>query len=50
MNDELEKMKAKIEDAKTTVPPEHKDAVWFDGFNTGLDWALRILQKDKSAY
>ena len=35
----------KIEDAKTTIKDE-----WTEGFNTGLDWAVRILEKDKSAY
>ena len=40
----------KIEDAKTHLPTEHKDSEWMDGFNTGLDWAIRILNKDKSAY
>jgi len=23
--------------------------VWMDGFNHGLDWAVRILEGDKSA-
>jgi len=23
---------------------------WRDGFNTGLEWAIRIYLKDKSAY
>lgn len=39
----------KIEDAKTE-PKSLKDTEWFDGFNSGLDWAIRILSKDKSAY
>ncbi len=41
----------KIEDAKTThLTKEHRDYEWIDGFNHGLDWAIRILRKDKSAY
>lgn len=48
MND-VEKAIEKIEAAKT-VPPGDKDKEWFDGFNAGLDWAIRILNKDKSAY
>lgn len=47
---ELEKFIEKIEDAKTHLPKGHKDYEWMDGFNTGLDWAIRILKKDKSAY
>ena len=39
----------KIEDAKTE-PKSLKDSEWFDGFNAGLEWAIRILNKDKSAY
>jgi hypothetical protein len=35
----------KIEDAKIPVTDE-----WSDGLTTGLDWAIRILEKDKSAY
>lgn len=35
----------KIDESKTPVKDE-----WTEGFNTGLDWAIRILQKDKSAY
>jgi hypothetical protein len=46
---DLEKAKAKIEAAKTTVPSGHKDFDWMEGFNAGLDWALRILNGDKSA-
>ena len=30
--EELEKIKAKIENAKTTLPQEHKDYDWIDGF------------------
>lgn len=40
----------KIEDAKTHLPDGHKDKEWLEGFNQGLDWAIRILRKDKSAY
>lgn len=46
---EIEKAKEKIESAKTNVPLYHKDYEWIDGFNHGLDWAIRILDKDKSA-
>ena len=35
----------KIDEAKVPVKDE-----WTDGLNTGLDWAIRILNKDKSAY
>lgn len=49
-NDELHVFKRKIEEAKVDLSPEHKDKVWMDGFNSGLDWAIRILNKDKSAY
>ena len=46
---DLEKAKAKIEAAKTSVPSGHKDFDWMEGFNAGLDWDLRILTGDKSA-
>jgi len=46
---DLQRYKQKIEDAKTSVPLGHKDYEWMDGFNHGLDWAIRILDKDKSA-
>lgn len=46
---DLEKMKGKIEAAKTSVPLESQDFDWMEGFNAGLDWALRILNGDKSA-
>lgn len=49
MDTEIEKAIQKIEDAKTE-PKSLKDSEWFDGFNAGLDWAIRILDKDKSAY
>lgn len=34
----------KIQDAKVPVTDE-----WTDGLNSGLAWAMRILNKDKSA-
>ena len=34
----------KIQDAKVPVTDE-----WTDGLNSGLAWAVRILNKDKSA-
>jgi len=46
---DITKIIAKIESNKTTLPLEHKDAMWMDGFNHGLDWAIRILEGDKSA-
>jgi len=49
-DEELAKAKEKIESAKTNVPKGRGDYDWIDGFNHGLDWALRILEKDKSAY
>ena len=48
--EEIEKFITKIESAKTQLPDGHKDKEWMDGFNQGLDWAIRILRKDKSAY
>lgn len=47
---EIEKFIEKIESAKTQLPDSHKDKEWMEGFNSGLDWAIRILMKDKSAY
>jgi hypothetical protein len=46
---DIEKIKKKIEDAKTHLNTSHKDYEWMDGFNHGLDWALRIINGDKSA-
>lgn len=46
---DIERAVAKIESYKTSVPLEHKDFDWMEGFNAGLDWALRILTGDKSA-
>jgi hypothetical protein len=48
--EDIDKFIAKIESAKTQLPEGHKDTEWMDGFNQGLDWAIRILRKDKSAY
>lgn len=47
---EIEEFIERIESAKTQLPDGHKDKEWIDGFNQGLDWAIRILNKDKSAY
>ena len=41
---ELEKFIQKIEESKIPVKDE-----WSDGLNAGLEWAIRILKKDKSA-
>jgi hypothetical protein len=41
----LSKCIKKIDDAKIPIKDE-----WSDGLNAGLDWAIRILEKDKSAY
>lgn len=46
---DLAKAMDKIESAKTSLPLESKDFDWMQGFNAGLDWALRILGGDKSA-
>ena len=40
----FERVYKKIENSKITTTDE-----WTDGLNTGLDWALRILNQDKSA-
>jgi hypothetical protein len=45
MND-IENYVDKINDAKII---EEEDE-WSKGFNSGLEWAIRILNKDKSAY
>ena len=42
---ELKDFITKIEEAKIKPTDE-----WGDGLNQGLDWAIRILKKDKSAY
>lgn len=41
---EIEKLIRKIEEAKVPIKDE-----WSDGLNSGLEWAVRILRKDKSA-
>lgn len=41
---EIEKFIEKIEESKIPVKDE-----WSEGLNMGLDWAIRILRKDKSA-
>jgi hypothetical protein len=45
VNAELKDFITKIEEAKIKPTDE-----WGDGLNQGLDWAIRILRKDKSAY
>ena len=35
----------KIEEARPPVTDE-----WTEGVNVGMNWAIRILRKDKSAY
>jgi hypothetical protein len=42
--EEIEKYIIKIEAAKIPTTDE-----WTDGLNSGLAWAVRILNKDKSA-
>jgi len=41
---EVDKYIAKIEAARIPVTDD-----WTDGVNNGLEWAARILKKDKSA-
>ena len=41
---ELDKYISKIEAARVPVTDD-----WTDGVNNGLEWATRILRKDKSA-
>jgi hypothetical protein len=45
VNEELLVFISKIEDAKPPVTDE-----WTEGVNVGMDWAIRILRKDKSAF
>ena len=45
VNAEIQHFINKIEEAKIKPTDE-----WGDGLNQGLDWAIRILKKDKSAY
>ena len=44
VNEELVTFINKIEEAKPPVTDE-----WTEGVNAGLEWAVRILNKDKSA-
>jgi len=44
VNAEIQYFINKIEEAKIKPTDE-----WGDGLNQGLDWAIRILRKDKSA-
>jgi hypothetical protein len=43
---EIENYIKKIEDAKIGTEEDE----WSKGFNGGLEWAIRILKKDKAAY
>jgi hypothetical protein len=45
IDEEINKAIRKIEEAKIPIKDE-----WSEGLNTGMDWAIRILKKDKSAY
>jgi hypothetical protein len=45
VNAEIQNFIHKIEETKIRATDE-----WGDGLNQGLDWAIRILKKDKSAY
>lgn len=42
---EISKIIQKIEESKIPIKDE-----WTDGLNVGLEWAVRILKKDKSAH
>lgn len=42
---EIEKLIKKIEDARVPITDD-----WTDGVNNGLEWAVRIIKKDKSIY
>lgn len=42
---QVQKFIQKIEETKVPIKDEYTQ-----GVNDGLDWAIRILQKDKSAY
>lgn len=44
--EEIEQFIKKINDAKINTEEDE----WSKGFNGGLEWAIRILNKDKSAY
>jgi hypothetical protein len=41
---EIDKVIKKIEESKIPVKDD-----WTEGVNVGMDWAIRILRKDKSA-
>jgi hypothetical protein len=41
---EIDKTIQKIEESKIPIKDE-----WSEGLNMGLEWAVRILRKDKSA-
>lgn len=41
---EIDKVIKKIEESKIPIKDE-----WTEGVNVGMDWAIRILRKDKSA-
>ena len=41
---EIDKAIQKIEESKIPIKDE-----WSEGLNMGLEWAVRILRKDKSA-
>jgi hypothetical protein len=45
VNEELLAIIIKIEGAKPPVTDE-----WTEGVGVGMNWAIRILRKDKSAY
>ena len=45
VNEELLVFIGKIEEAKPPIADE-----WTEGVNIGMNWAIRILRKDKSAY
>lgn len=49
MND-IENYIQKINDAKITGKEATPMDEWESGFNSGLEWAIRILKKDKTAY
>ena len=44
VNAEIKEFVTNIQEAKINPTDE-----WGDGLNQGLDWAIRILKKDKSA-
>ena len=45
VSEEINKAIDRIESAKIPVKDE-----WSEGLIMGMDWAIRILKKDKSAY